>query len=108
MRVVPRRKVLTSRDFPPDFLVEQPASTLGTVSLQPLRAGAAILRDLRLWHSGTPNFSKRTRFLPNVELISLQYAQFIDSPDHTFMQQWCSACSSNKCNIPEKEKAGSL
>ena len=91
MRVVPRRKVLTNREQPLAFLDEPSAHELGTVALQPLKAGAAVIRDLRLWHSGTPNFGKSTRFLPDVEVCSLEYATHIDDPRHTFTQTECTA-----------------
>ncbi|CAK9072003.1 Peptidyl-prolyl cis-trans isomerase D (PPIase D) (40 kDa peptidyl-prolyl cis-trans isomerase) (Cyclophilin-40) (CYP-40) (Cyclophilin-related protein) (Estrogen receptor-binding cyclophilin) (Rotamase D) [Durusdinium trenchii] len=39
-------------------------------TLCPLPAGTAILRDNRLWHGGTPNLSRATRFLPNVEFAA--------------------------------------
>ena len=44
---------------------------------------ASILRDLRAWHAGTPNTTEETRFLSNVEVISDEYAAYIDGP-HTF------------------------
>lgn len=34
-------------------------------TLCPLPAGAAIFRDNRCWHGGTPNLSERFRALPN-------------------------------------------
>jgi len=36
----------------------------------PVAAGAAIFRDLRCWHGGTPNLSTRWRALPNVEFAA--------------------------------------
>ena len=33
----------------------------------PIPAGAAILRDIRAWHGGTPNLSREVRSLPNIE-----------------------------------------
>merc|ERR1712013_681586 len=41
--------------------------------LCPLPAGTAIIRDVRVLHSGTPNLVSRTRFLPNVEFASADY-----------------------------------
>lgn len=35
--------------------------------LCPIPAGAAIIRDIRVLHGGTPNFTQDTRYLPNVE-----------------------------------------
>ena len=36
-------------------------------TLCPVPAGSAIFRDNRAWHGGTPNLSRRTRSLPNIE-----------------------------------------
>mmetsp|Transcript_127895 Transcript_127895/g.368409 ORF Transcript_127895/g.368409 Transcript_127895/m.368409 type:complete len:339 (-) Transcript_127895:79-1095(-) len=36
----------------------------------PVRAGAAIVRDVRTLHGGTPNYTEITRFLPSIELVS--------------------------------------
>ena len=36
----------------------------------PLPAGAAIFRDARTWHSGTPNLSNDVRAMPNVEYMA--------------------------------------
>jgi ectoine hydroxylase-related dioxygenase (phytanoyl-CoA dioxygenase family) len=36
----------------------------------PLAAGAAILRDVRCWHGGTPNLSRDVRPMPNVEYFA--------------------------------------
>jgi hypothetical protein len=33
----------------------------------PIPAGAAIFRDIRAWHGGTPNLSREVRCLPNIE-----------------------------------------
>ncbi|CAK0878941.1 unnamed protein product [Prorocentrum cordatum] len=41
--------------------------------LFPLPAGAAIVRDVRTLHAGSPNFSGRPRFLPAVEFTSLRF-----------------------------------
>jgi len=118
MRVVPRRWVLTPQQQPPHFLDEPTAEALGTVALQPLQAGDAVIRDLRLWHSGTPNLADRTRFLPNLELISEEYARYIDDEAHTLSERFCIACStgsgkasgkgSGKCVLPVKERAKCL
>lgn len=34
--------------------------------LFPLQKGACVLRDVRVWHAGTPNVSNDTRFMPGV------------------------------------------
>lgn len=52
----------------------EPAEWRGT-RLFPLPVGAAIFRDVRTLHGGSPNFSKRTRFLPSVEFASLHFLQ---------------------------------
>lgn len=38
--------------------------------LFPVPAGAALLRDVRILHGGTPNWSNHTRYLPSIEYIS--------------------------------------
>ena len=81
----------------------------GTVALQPTKAGAAVIRDLRVWHSGTPNLGKSTRFLPNVEICSAGYARYIDDPQHSLsMSTPCSTCRNSKCAVPAKELAKML
>eukprot|EP00928_Gymnodinium_smaydae_P015091 TRINITY_DN1552_c0_g5_i1.p1 TRINITY_DN1552_c0_g5~~TRINITY_DN1552_c0_g5_i1.p1 ORF type:complete len:725 (-),score=161.18 TRINITY_DN1552_c0_g5_i1:11-2185(-) len=47
--------------------------------LAPLRAGACVVRDARIWHGGTPNFKTQPRFLPNLEFYSREFAQFRDA-----------------------------
>jgi len=39
-------------------------------TLCPVPAGAAIFRDNRTWHGGTPNLSKSVRSLPNIEYFA--------------------------------------
>lgn len=39
-------------------------------TLCPVPAGAAIFRDNRCWHGGTPNLSLETRAIPNVEYFA--------------------------------------
>ena len=39
-------------------------------TLCPAPAGAAIFRDIRAWHGGTPNLSRDVRALPNVEYFA--------------------------------------
>ena len=38
--------------------------------LFPVPAGAALLRDVRILHGGTPNWSEQTRYLPSIEYVS--------------------------------------
>eukprot|EP01006_Ploeotia_vitrea_P019062 TRINITY_DN51123_c0_g1_i1.p1 TRINITY_DN51123_c0_g1~~TRINITY_DN51123_c0_g1_i1.p1 ORF type:complete len:270 (+),score=31.99 TRINITY_DN51123_c0_g1_i1:69-812(+) len=35
----------------------------------PIAQGAAIIRDARTWHAGTPNITTNARYLPNVEFM---------------------------------------
>lgn len=39
-------------------------------TLCPVPAGAAIFRDLRAWHGGTPNLSREVRAAPNMEYFA--------------------------------------
>eukprot|EP00439_Symbiodinium_sp_Y106_P083890 s171_g24.t1 len=63
MRVVPGSHRWRHR--PPTLREEPDWMMLNT--LCPIKAGAAIFRDNRLWHGGTPNLSDRMRALPNME-----------------------------------------
>jgi len=38
----------------------------------PLRPGDILLRDMRLWHGGSPNLGKGARYLPSAEFLSLR------------------------------------
>eukprot|EP00438_Fugacium_kawagutii_P027582 Skav230746 [mRNA] locus=scaffold3436:88554:92609:+ [translate_table: standard] len=97
LRVVPgRRLVGLGSDAPPPFS-EEP-EVLRQSKLFPLPAGAAIIRDLRLWHGGTPNTSDHTRFLPSVELMSLKYSQFISAP-HSLNYTYCQVCKWHQCSF---------
>ena len=50
-------------------LVDEPEwMRLSTVC--PAPAGAAIIRDIRAWHGGTPNLSNDLRAMPNIEYIA--------------------------------------
>ena len=44
-------------------------------TLCPVPKGAALLRDVRLLHGGTPNSSDTTRFLPSVEFMSGRFVE---------------------------------
>ena len=50
---------------------------LSYVLLCPLKPGDVVLRDMRLWHGGSPNFGAQTRYLPSAEFLSLGYAEAI-------------------------------
>jgi len=94
MRVVPGRKVIHGQqDVPPSFRHEP--DRYKQSKLFPLPAGAAILRDLRLWHGGTPNVSEGTCFLPSVEVFSARYASFIFESSEEKRWHW---------NLPSKDR----
>jgi ectoine hydroxylase-related dioxygenase (phytanoyl-CoA dioxygenase family) len=40
------------------------------------RAGAAVFRDIRAWHGGTPNLTKEVRAMPNIEYVAPWLAEF--------------------------------
>jgi len=46
-------------------------------ALAPLPSGCAIIRDVRTWHSGTPNLGPRTRFLPCCEYVPAAYLKVL-------------------------------
>eukprot|EP00933_Yihiella_yeosuensis_P038373 TRINITY_DN32309_c0_g1_i2.p1 TRINITY_DN32309_c0_g1~~TRINITY_DN32309_c0_g1_i2.p1 ORF type:complete len:495 (+),score=80.17 TRINITY_DN32309_c0_g1_i2:138-1622(+) len=72
----PLRVVPGSQNYlmdPPD-LISEPLEMKHAV-ICPLPAGSAIVRDLRVWHGGTPNGSDRTRYLPNAEFVSHIWGQ---------------------------------
>ncbi|CAK0794707.1 unnamed protein product, partial [Prorocentrum cordatum] len=66
MRIIPGTHRLPPGRFspPPDREENEDWKLL---TLSPLPAGCAIVRDNRTWHAGTPNLSARPRFLPNLE-----------------------------------------
>ena len=102
LRVVPgRRMVVGKTDAPPCFS-EEP-EVLRQSKLCPLPPGAAIIRDLRLWHGGTPNGSNDTRFLPSVEVMSLKYSQYISGP-HSFGYTYCEVCKWHQCCFYYKDR----
>mmetsp|Transcript_14281 Transcript_14281/g.40894 ORF Transcript_14281/g.40894 Transcript_14281/m.40894 type:complete len:486 (-) Transcript_14281:17-1474(-) len=61
------------REGPPPTLPEEPQEAKDMV-LCPLPAGAALFRDLRAWHGGTPNALDQPRLLPNAEFVSRDWA----------------------------------
>ena len=102
MRVIPGKKVINGQqDIPPKF-ADEPEEYRQS-KLFPLPAGAAILRDLRLWHGGTPNLSAETRFLPSVEVFSAKYGSFISGPHSS--EGWCRACQWHHCSIPLNDRS---
>lgn len=55
-------------------LAEEPEwMRLSTVC--PAPAGAAMFRDVRAWHGGTPNVSEHMRAIPNIELYAPWYRE---------------------------------
>ena len=56
---------------PPSPIDEPEWMRLSTVVGAP--AGAAIFRDTRAWHGGTPNLSREIRAMPNVEYMAPWY-----------------------------------
>ena len=48
------------------------------------RAGAAVFRDTRAWHGGTPNLSRDVRAMPNIEYVAPWFDafQFMRSMPH--------------------------
>merc|ERR1712113_12533 len=74
IRIIPRHKQVDDApgQKPPLHLDEEEEMKHSVVF--PLPVGAAILRDHRLWHSGSPNLMNETRFLPCFDLCSQGYA----------------------------------
>lgn len=62
----------TIRDFWSSVDGEEPQEWRES-TLQPLRTGDLIVRDVRVLHGGTPNLSDATRFLPAVEFVLRSY-----------------------------------
>lgn len=57
---------------------------LRAVAVCPLRPGDAVLRDMRLWHGGTPNLGKSVRLLPSAEFLAPWYADLAEGTDDHF------------------------
>jgi hypothetical protein len=51
---------------PPPSLADEPV-WMKRSTICPVPAGAAIIRDARCWHGGTPCVGRRARAIPNVE-----------------------------------------
>ncbi|CAE7489313.1 OLA1 [Symbiodinium sp. CCMP2592] len=96
MRVVPGKKVIHGQqDVPPNFRHEP--DRYKQSKLFPLPAGAAILRDLRLWHGGTSNVSEETCFLPSVEVFSAKYASFVFEKSEEKRWHWNRPSKDRRC-----------
>eukprot|EP00928_Gymnodinium_smaydae_P048643 TRINITY_DN32542_c0_g1_i1.p1 TRINITY_DN32542_c0_g1~~TRINITY_DN32542_c0_g1_i1.p1 ORF type:complete len:509 (-),score=98.25 TRINITY_DN32542_c0_g1_i1:48-1526(-) len=50
----------------------------------PLEPGDVLLRDMRLWHGGTPNKGNATRLFPSAEFLSPWYAALTEGTDDHF------------------------
>merc|ERR1712039_206264 len=57
---------------------------LESVLACPMSPGDVLLRDMRLWHGGTPNLGSDTRFLPSAEFLSPWYAALTEGTDDHF------------------------
>eukprot|EP00971_Amphidinium_carterae_P194258 3854633-Amphidinium_carterae.3 len=56
---------------------------LHRVMVCPLKAGDALVRDLRLWHAGSANHGDSPRILPNTEYLAPWYADLtVGTEDH--------------------------
>jgi ectoine hydroxylase-related dioxygenase (phytanoyl-CoA dioxygenase family) len=70
----PIRQILGTQEWPghpPSPAHEPDWMRLSTLVGAP--AGAAIFRDTRAWHGGTPNLSREIRAMPNVEYMAPWY-----------------------------------
>lgn len=70
VRVLPGSQYI---EHSPPILSKEPEMVKGSL-LCPLPRGSVVLRDLRLWHGGTPNSLNRTRYLPGSEFVSSAWA----------------------------------
>lgn len=50
-------------------------ANLSYVFACPLKPGDVLLRDMRLWHGGSPNLGADPRYLPSAEFLSRHYAE---------------------------------
>merc|ERR1712066_738698 len=57
--------------LPPRWDEEPPEALVAAIA--PLPPGCALIRDVRTWHSGTPNLGPRTRYLPSCEYTPPEY-----------------------------------
>lgn len=64
-RIVPRTQLTRApKKEPPEWKHSR---------LCPVPAGAALVRDIRVLHGGTPNDSCRNRYLPSIEFVSADF-----------------------------------
>ena len=64
----------TQRSREPIPSLEEEPLWMKLSTICPAPAGAAIIRDVRCHHGGTPNLSDRVRSMPNVEFAAPWYA----------------------------------
>lgn len=57
---------------------------LSRLIICPLEPGDVLLRDMRLWHGGTPNLGNATRLLPSAEFLAPWYADLTQGTDDHF------------------------
>ena len=62
--------------------------SLQTAGLAPLMPGAAIIRDVRTWHGGTPNLGWQSRYLPSCEYVPPQYLDVLDARARLVNDSW--------------------
>eukprot|EP00929_Paragymnodinium_shiwhaense_P090140 TRINITY_DN50343_c0_g1_i2.p1 TRINITY_DN50343_c0_g1~~TRINITY_DN50343_c0_g1_i2.p1 ORF type:complete len:494 (-),score=97.45 TRINITY_DN50343_c0_g1_i2:26-1507(-) len=62
----------------------QAKMNLNAVKICPLQPGDVLLRDMRVWHGGTPNLGDNTRLLPSAEFLSPWYADLASGTEDHF------------------------
>lgn len=97
VRLVPRtqglplafaEEAMQGKDLTLASPLEREAAACARLGLQmlaicPMRPGDVLLRDMRVWHGGTPNRGSATRFLPSAEFLAPWYADLtVGSDDH--------------------------
>ncbi|CAD7973074.1 unnamed protein product [Amoebophrya sp. A25] len=89
---------------------EEKRKLLGGVKyVCPLRKGDAVIRDLRAWHAGSANLSKRTRYFPNIEFLSQWFADATrEYGDHLSPRQILPRSHWEKLIPSAKKKAGQI
>ena len=71
MRIVPWSQMVGYGSLDPPNLNDEYENTDWLASkLFPQMAGVALIRDVRVWHGGTPNSSGQTRYLPAIMFMS--------------------------------------
>ena len=96
LRLVPGQRALQPGDVAPGL--EEELEDWRRSKVCPLPPGAAIIRDLRLYHGGTPNLSGATRFLPSIELVSTEYWAHLTA-FHSLRSSYCPVCRWRECSL---------